>query len=97
MPVRDILFIVLIACSVALTTFTVWFLIELIRILRGVSKTIGSIEQKLERIDEIIILVRDKLHDASGALASLTKVIASVVQFFAQRHRRKSKTNTDDF
>ena len=31
------------------------------------------------------------------ALAGLTKVIASVVQFFAQRRRRKSKTNTDDF
>ncbi len=93
---QDILFLVLAVCAVALTVFLAWFLYELIRIIRGIAKTIANIEEKLRRVDDLISLVREKLHAATTSITALTNVVASVVNFIRTKKSRKKNTRTDD-
>lgn len=96
MLARDILFYTLAGSAVALTVFLAWFLFELIRILRGVAKTVESIETKLRAVDELIALVRDKLHFASSTLASLTGVVTGVLNFIQNKRASSRKRKAAD-
>lgn len=92
---QDILFLVLSVCVTALTVFLVWFLWELIHIVRGIAKTIGAIEEKLHRIDELIRLVQEKLHDSTLALTTLTHTVSAVIGLFRAKRTSKTKKATD--
>lgn len=96
MTSTDILFIVLTVCAVALTTVLVWFLIELIRIARGIARTMSVIESKLTLVDELTRVVREKIHDATTAVSALVKVVAGVVRFLQGKRSGKKKTSDAD-
>ncbi|MBI3115150.1 MAG: hypothetical protein HYZ09_01495 [Candidatus Kerfeldbacteria bacterium] len=93
---QDILFLVLAASAAVLTFFIVWFLSTLIRILRSVANTINSIEERIRRADEVIRLVRDKLHDSTLALTALSKTVATVVRYFTEKQRKAKRKATDE-
>lgn len=98
MDASDILFLALAACAVALTVFVAWFLYELVRILRGVARTVEAIEEKLKAVDALIELARDKLHSATSALTALTAVVASALRFVQNKRRGRTRTKeTDEF
>lgn len=97
MDASDILFLALAACAVALTVFVAWFLYELVRILRGVARTVEAIEEKLKAVDALIELAKDKLHSATSALTALTAVVTSALRFVQNKRQRKKTRQDDEF
>lgn len=97
MDASNILFLALAACAVALTVFVAWFLYELVRILRGVARTVEAIEEKLKAVDALIELAKDKLHSATSALTALTAVVTSALRFVQNKRQRKKTRQDDEF
>ncbi len=72
---QDILFLVLAFCALWLTAFLVWFLYYGVMSVRQIYQAISQIKARIEAIDEVISLVREKL---SGGFSYLSLIVAGV-------------------
>lgn len=82
---RDVLFIVVSVCTVAVTVFLVWALYQLGQILRNANRVATSLRLKLELIDKILNLVKEKLEKGASHLGLIADSAIKLVSYFIER------------
>lgn len=71
------------------TIFFCWGVYYLIMILRNFHRLVHSIRAKIDLIDRILQLIRDKLEKTSSHLSLIADSLIKVVGFFIERQKEK--------
>ncbi|OGY47152.1 MAG: hypothetical protein A3J62_01875 [Candidatus Buchananbacteria bacterium RIFCSPHIGHO2_02_FULL_38_8] len=90
---KDLLFVVLAFCILWFTVFVCWGLYYMITMLRNASKMTASIREKLELVDKILKLVKDKLEKGSNHMALISDSVIKLVGFFMEKQKTGSGKN----
>lgn len=85
---KDLLFVVIAFCILWFTVFVCWALYYMISILRNASKMTISIRQKLEVVDKILKLVKDKLEKGSSHMAMIADSAIKLVGFLIEKQKK---------
>ena len=84
---KDILWLSLAASIVLFTLFACWAMYYLIVMLRNASKMTVSIREKLELVDKILKLVKDKLEKGSNHVALISDSVIKLVGFLIDKQK----------
>jgi hypothetical protein len=82
---KDLLFIVLAFCAVWLTVFICWAMYHMIAMLRDVNRIASSIRHKMELMDRILVLVREKLEHSASHMTILADAAMKLVSHFMEQ------------
>ena len=89
---KDILYIVLAFCFLWLTIFIAWAIYYVVMILRESKKIINDVRRKIELIEEVLVVLKEKLEHTSSHMKLLVETIANVAEFIKEkRGEKKSK------
>src|SRR3989338_20630 len=88
----DILNMVWAVCAIVLTVFLSIVLYNVYKILRDASKVTTSFREKLELVDNILNLVKEKLEKGAGHLGLIADSTIKLVSFFMERQAEKPKS-----
>lgn len=78
---KDLLYIVLSICIIWLTVFICWLLYYLITIVGGLRKIIKNTEDKIEKIDALLNLIKNKIENSASYLTLMVDGIAKIVSY----------------
>jgi hypothetical protein len=91
---RDILFLVLAFCILWVTIFLTWILYYVVNAVRQVNLVVKSAKAKLDAVEEIFSLIKEKITSSSTYLNLLMSGIGKVGDFMGGRKSdRKDKTS----
>jgi hypothetical protein len=90
---KDVLFIALALCSLWLTIFVCWSLWYIITMLRDAHKLVKSVREKMETVDAVLSVVRDKLEEGSSHLGMIADTILRFGGYFLEK-KMKSATSS---
>ena len=94
---KDLLFIVLSLAVLWLTVFFCWALYYVIVMLRNFSKMTTSVREKLETVDKILKLVKEKLEKGSNHMAVIADSAIKLVGFLMEKQGREARKNKSKF
>ncbi len=89
---KDILYLVIAFCILWFTVFVCWLLFYFISIIGNVRKIAKSIHEKLEKVDEIINLVKSKVENSATHLAILVEGVGKLVDYFKDKKQSPKVT-----
>ncbi|MAF13392.1 MAG: hypothetical protein CMI53_00660 [Parcubacteria group bacterium] len=89
---KDLLLVVIAASIALFTLFTCWAIFYVVMMLRNVSKMTVSIREKLELVDNILKLVKDKLEKGSNHMALLSDSAIKLAGFFVDQKSKAKKS-----
>ncbi|MDD5040743.1 MAG: hypothetical protein PHY34_06405 [Patescibacteria group bacterium] len=96
---KDILYVALALSAIVLTFFLCWALYYIVMMLKKVhlavnqvSDLITSIRQKIDRLEQLMSAVEDKLKDSASYIPLLLKGVSELIDYFKQRKAKKDKT-----
>lgn len=69
---KDLLFIVLAFCVLWSTAFFCWFLFQVAMVIKNINSLLQEVKAQFERFDQTLNSMKDKFHEGSGYLGSLT-------------------------
>ncbi|HPA25990.1 MAG TPA: hypothetical protein PLK76_04510 [bacterium] len=78
---KDLLFVVLSICIIWLTVFMCWLLYYFISIIGGVKKIIKNLEDKIEKIDNLLSLIKEKIEHSTSYLTLMVDGISKIVNY----------------
>ncbi|MDD2807893.1 MAG: hypothetical protein PHW95_05255 [Patescibacteria group bacterium] len=87
---KDLLYVVISFAILWVTVFSCWALYYVIVMLRNASKMTTSIREKLELVDNILKLIKDKLEKGSNHMAMLSDSVIKLVGFFMEQQKKSS-------
>ena len=87
---KDLLLVVIAGAVALLTIFTCWALYYVIVMLKNMSKMTVSIRQKLELVDKILKLVKEKLEKGSNHIALISDSVIKLVGFLMDKQAKSS-------
>jgi len=90
---RDLLNIVLAASVIILTVFVCWAVYYVGKIFRDASRVASSVRLKLELIDKILNLVKDKLEKGASHLGLIADSAIKLAGYFIERQVEKPDKN----
>jgi len=88
----DLLLIVIALCVLWFTIFICWALYYVVTMLKDFSRMTTSIREKLELVDNILKLVKDKLERGSDHMAIIADSAIKIVGFFMEKQKEGDKT-----
>lgn len=86
----DLLYIAIAFSVLWITIFVCWGLYYMISIMRNASKITVSVREKLELVDNILKLVKDKLEKGSNHMAILSDSAIKLVGFLIEKNKQDS-------
>ncbi|OGY45423.1 MAG: hypothetical protein A3A24_01820 [Candidatus Buchananbacteria bacterium RIFCSPLOWO2_01_FULL_46_12] len=87
---KDLLYLVIAFAVLWLTVFFCWAMYYVISMLRNMSKITISVREKLELVDKILKLVKEKLEKGSNHMAVLADSAIKLVGFFMEKQKKTS-------
>jgi len=87
---KDLFLVAASLCLVWFTIFVCWAMYYLVVMLRNVSRMTTSIREKLELVDSILKLVKDKLEKGSNHMAVIADSAIKLVGLFMEKQSKKS-------
>lgn len=87
---KDLFFIILALGILWFTVFVCWALYYIIAMLRDFSKMTLSVREKLETVDKILKLVKEKLEKGSNHMAMITDSVIKLAGFFMEKQKSGS-------
>ncbi len=88
---QDILFLALALCAVWLTAFLAWFLYYAIMSVRQVYQAIRQVKSKIEAVDEIITMVREKISASTSYLTLIVAGVKKVTELLGGNKKERGK------
>ncbi len=88
---QDILFLALALCALWLTAFIAWFLYYAIMSIKQVYEAIAQIKHKIDAVDEIITMLRDKISASTSYLTLIVAGVRKVVDLLGSDTKEKKK------
>ena len=89
---KDIFWLVLAFCVLWFTLFFSWMIYYMAMILRETKKIIKFFSTILEKIDEIVDVVKDKMGKSAASVTLLLKAGKEIADFIKEKRGNKSKT-----
>ena len=87
---KDLLYIILAFCILWFTAFVCWALYYIISVMRSVAKITDSAKKKMEMIDDILKLVKDKLDKGSNHMSILADSAIKLVGFVMEKQKKST-------
>lgn len=84
---KDILNLAIAFAILWIAIFICWAMYYLIVMLKNVSKMTVSVREKLELVDNILKLVKDKLETGSNHMAMVTDTVIKLAGFMMEKQR----------
>ncbi len=88
---QDILFLALALCAVWLTAFLAWFLYYAIMSVRQLYQAIRQVKSKIEAVDEIITMVREKISASTSYLTLIVAGVKKVTELLGGDRKERAK------
>ena len=88
---QDIFFLVLAFCILWLTAFFAWLMYYAIRSVKQVYETISSIKEKIDAVDTVIKLIKDKLNSSASYLTMIVGGITKIIGLLGTGEDKKKK------
>lgn len=86
---KDIFYIVISFCILWFTIFVCWAIYYIAMILRDVKKVAKDIRKKIELVEEILMIFKDKIEHTSSHLKLLVESASNIVEFLKERREEK--------
>ena len=87
---KDLLFVAIAFAVLFFTVFVCWALYYVVVMLRNVSKMTISIREKMEVVDKILKLVKEKLEKGSSHMAMISDSAIKLVGLLMEKQRTGS-------
>ncbi|MFA6254446.1 MAG: hypothetical protein WC675_00245 [Patescibacteria group bacterium] len=87
---KDVLLLTIAGAVALFTIFSCWALYYVIMMLKNVSKMTISVREKLETVDKILKLVKEKLEKGSNHMAVLADSAIKMVGFLMEKQSKAS-------
>lgn len=87
---KDILYYVIAFCVLWFTIFICWLLFQFISIMSKMRRLVKSIQEKVEKVDEIINLVKDKIEHSATYLGVIVEGVGKLVSYFKEKKNQES-------
>jgi len=91
---KDLLYLVLAFCILWITVFCCWLLYYFISIVGGIKKIVKNIENKIEKIDSLIDLFRDKIENSTNYLLMMVESVGKLMTYL--KDKKKEFMDEDD-
>lgn len=91
---KDLLYIVLAICVLWLTVFFSWGMYHIIGMLRNMNRVTNSVREKIELIDNILKLVKDKLEHGTSQMSIIADSAIKLVGFIMEKQKESSVKKT---
>ncbi len=88
---KDVLNIVLAVSVFGVAFFISWSLYYLVMVMRQLFKTVESIKDKLDKVDEAITAFKNKIESSSSYLLLLGEGVKKLVDVMKSREKRREK------
>ena len=93
---KDLLYLVISFCLIWITVFICWLLYYFIAIIGGVKKIIKGVEDKIEKVDALLNLVKEKGEHSATYLGLLVEGIAKVVGYLKDKKNNWQDQDDED-
>jgi hypothetical protein len=90
---KDLLYLVLGFSILWFTIFVCWALYYVIVMLRNVSQVTTSVKEKLELVDSILRLVKEKMERGSSHMATMSETFVKMATMLIDKQITKSKSS----
>ena len=88
---KDIFYIVISFCILWFTIFVCWAIYYVAMILRDVKKVAKDIRRKIELVEEILTIFKNKIEHTSSHLKLLVESAGNIVEFLKDRREEKEE------
>lgn len=88
---QDVLFLALALCALWLTAFFAWFLYYAIMSVRQIYQAVKQIKSKIDAVDEIITMIREKISASTSYLTLIVAGVRKVVDLLGSDKSEKKK------
>ena len=89
---KDLLYLVIAFCILWLTVFMCWLLYYFISIIGSVRRLVKSAEDKVNKIGEVIELLKDRINHSAAHLALIVEGVSKLVDYFKSRRSPDSRS-----
>ena len=96
MTSSDILNIVLSVSILAVAVALTWFLVEIIRIVRGTRKSVEGIERSVQNVESAVSRLGDRLVESVASIGPLVQGIIKIAGALIERRRNKKESENFD-
>jgi len=86
---QDVLFLVLALCALWLTAFLAWFLFYAIMTVKQGYQAVRQIKSKIDAVDEIITLVREKITSTASYMGIIISGVRKVIELLGSSSEEK--------
>jgi uncharacterized membrane protein len=93
---QDILNLVLAFCTLWVTVFFCWLLYHVVGILRAVEGFMENMQKKVDRIDDAIRGVKDRLEHSIAHLGTIGDAAKHIMKYFAEQKKHTKKDDSED-
>jgi len=90
---KDLLLIVIAFCVLWFTFFICWLLYYIISIIGSTRRIIKAIQQKVEKVDEVIDLVKSKIESSATYLGLIVEGVGKLVDYFKTKQSSSTPTS----
>ena len=87
---KDVLLLTIAGAVALFTIFTCWGIFYVVVMLKNVSKMTVSIREKLEIVDKILKLIKDKLEKGSNHMALVSDSVIKLIGFMVDKQKSGS-------
>lgn len=87
---KDLLLIVIAFCILWLTIFISWLIYYVAMMLRNSNKMMASIREKMDMVDSILKLIKEKLEKSSSHLGMLADSAIKLAGYFVEQKKKSS-------
>ncbi|OGY50176.1 MAG: hypothetical protein A2951_02650 [Candidatus Buchananbacteria bacterium RIFCSPLOWO2_01_FULL_56_15] len=87
---KDLLYVVIAFCVLWLTVFICWAMYYMISMLRTMHHITSGVREKLDLVDKILKLVKDKLEKGSNHMAVIADSVIKLVGLAMEKQQKKA-------
>ena len=90
---QDLLYIVIAFCVLWLTVFLCWMIYYVAMLLKQAYDLTRSFKEKLEKVEGLIDLIKNKLEASSSHLTLVAEGVGQLVKYLTEQRSTKTKTS----
>jgi CHASE3 domain sensor protein len=89
---QDIFFLVLAFCILGLTIFLAWMMYYAISAVKQVYEMISQLKQKLNAIDELVTLIKEKFNSSASYLSFIVSGVGKLITLLSNKESSPKKS-----
>lgn len=93
---KDVLFLVLAFSILLLTVLFAWILVYIIMIFREVNRLAKGVEEKVKRVDELLVTIKEKIEHSTSYLGLLVEVVRQGLAFVREKKEKKGRRSKEE-